>query len=189
MVDSDEDLMLRVGDDDMAAFAELFDRRRPALFAFVSSLVNNATTAEDLVQDTFWRVWEYRTSFDARGKFTTWLYVIAHRLVVNAVKRAERRTTDFSQLTDEEMDQVETRGSETLRTLSDEVVLRVVVQEALQQLPLDQRICVVMKEYEGHSYEEIAKVVGCSEGNARVLAHRARRALRALLQPLAEGGD
>src|SRR5947209_20109313 len=65
MAESDEKLMQRTGRGDLTAFGELFDRHQPALYAFLSRFLGNATLAEDVVQEVFLRVWRYRHSFDA----------------------------------------------------------------------------------------------------------------------------
>jgi RNA polymerase sigma-70 factor (ECF subfamily) len=187
---SDEQLMARVGRDDLAALGELFNRHRPPLFAFLLRVLGDRAAAEDLVQEVFWRLWERRTDFDPERRFSTWLYTMTRRLAWNELQCARRRTMRFSELSETEQQQFEAGPGECPL---EEMVLaadqRARVQEALQSLPPDQRLCLVLREYEGRSHREIGEILGCSEGNARVLAHRARQALRPLLESLLESEE
>jgi RNA polymerase sigma-70 factor (ECF subfamily) len=186
MADSDEELMRRAGRGDREALGRLFDRHQPALFAFLCRFLGDAATAEDVVQDVFWRVWERRTIFDGSRRFTTWLYVIARHTALNEVKKPYRRAAPLSELSEELQEHLQMPDDAPLGSdlAIRDLYLREKVREALQALPPDQRLCLILREYEGRSHAEIGEILGCSEGYARVLAHRARAALRVLLRPL-----
>lgn len=190
---SDEHLMARVGRDDTAALGELFDRYHAPLFAFLLRVVGERAAAEDLAQEVFWRLWEQRARFDPERAFTTWLYTIARRTALNELQRAGHRTARFSELSESEQQRFEAGEAGPDARSPEEQVLtadwRAQVQAALQTLPPEQRLCLVMREYEGRSHREIGEILGCSEGNARVLSHRARQALRPLLAALWEGEE
>jgi RNA polymerase sigma factor (sigma-70 family) len=190
---TDEQLMARVGRDDTAALGELFDRYRPPLFLFLLRLVGDRAAAEDLAQEVFWRLWERRTDYDPDRRFSTWFYVIARRLTWNELQCASHQTMRFSELSEAEQQRLEAGAADPGQLLPEEIVLaadhRSRVQAALQTLPADQRLCLVLREYEGRSHREIGEILGCSEGNARVLTHRARRALRPLLETLLESEE
>src|SRR5262245_39847169 len=98
MADSDEALMQRAGRGDLAAFGELFDRHQPGLFAFLCRFLGDAPTAEDVAQDVFWRVWQYRARFDPSRRFSPWLYAIARRVALDERDRSHRRATSWSDL-------------------------------------------------------------------------------------------
>jgi RNA polymerase sigma-70 factor (ECF subfamily) len=185
--------MARVGRDDTAALGELFDRHRPPLFLFLLRVVGERSAAEDLVQEVFWRLWERRGDYDPDRQFSTWFYVIARRLAWNEMKSASHRTMRFSELSETEQQRLESGEADPGQRPPEELVLaadhRSRVQAALQTLPRDQRLCLVLREYEGRSHREIGEILGCSEGNARVLTHRARRALRPLLETLLESEE
>jgi RNA polymerase sigma-70 factor (ECF subfamily) len=185
--------MARVGRDDTAALGELFDRYRPPHFLFLLRVVGDRAAAEDLVQEVFWRLWERRVDYDPDLQFSTWFYVIARRLAWNEMKCASHRTMRFSELSEAQQQRLEAREAESGQPPPEELVLaadhRSRVQAALQTLPRDQRLCLVLREYEGRSHREIGEILGCSEGNARVLTHRARRALRPLLETLLESEE
>jgi RNA polymerase sigma factor (sigma-70 family) len=188
---SDEQLMARVGRDETAALGELYDRHHPPLFAFLLRVMGERAAAEDLAQEVFWRLWEQRARYDPERAFATWLYTIARHMAVNELQRAGHKTARFSELSETEQQRFEAGDVEPDARPPEELVLaaawRGQVQDALQTLPPEQRLCLVMREYEGRSHREIGEILGCSEGNARVLSHRARQALRPLLASLWEG--
>jgi RNA polymerase sigma-70 factor (ECF subfamily) len=184
MAESDEKLMRRTSRGDLAAFGELFDRHQPALFAFLSRFLGNATRAEDVVQEVFYRVWRYRHSFDPTQRFAAWLYGIARHAALTEAHRSHRRELSLDQLPAEDRDTVamnEERAGFDDGFVHD-LALREQVRRALQELSPEQRACLILREYEQRSYQEIAAILECTPENARVLAFRARRALRALLE-------
>jgi RNA polymerase sigma-70 factor (ECF subfamily) len=184
MAESDEKLMQRTSRGDLAAFGELFDRHQPGVYAFVYRFLGNATRAEDVVQEIFWRLWRYRDSFDSTKRFTAWLYGIARHEALTEARRHHRRELSLDDLTAEQRaygaEDRDAAGFDD--ALVRELALRQQVLQALQALPPEQRFCLILREYEQRSYEEIAAALQCTAQNARVLAFRARRALRALLE-------
>lgn len=184
MAGSDTELMLRTGGGDLEALGELFERHHGAIHRFVRRFLGDAA-ADDVTQDVFWRVWQYRGTFDGNREFSTWIYTIARHAALDELRRRNRHAIPFSGLS-EPPDDGEQPAAMALG--SDQSVgrllLREQVQAALLQLAPEQRACVILREYEAKSYREIGEIMGCTEVNARVLTHRARRAMRDLLQPL-----
>jgi RNA polymerase sigma-70 factor, ECF subfamily len=181
MAESDEQLMQRASRGELAAFGELFDRHQPAVHAFLSRFLGNATWAEDVAQEVFWRVWRYRSSFDSRHRFAGWLYGIARHAALTEAGRPCRRELSLDQLPTDDRDAETASRAGFGEGLVEELVLREQVRRALQELPAEQRACLILREYEHRSYTEIAAALECTTENARVMAFRARRALRALL--------
>src|SRR6478736_7835675 len=89
--DPDIRLMLRVRDDDQAAFAELVERFQHRLVGVMHHLVGNADEAEDLAQEVFLRVYRNRKKYTPKAKFSTWLFTIANNLALNALRDRKRR--------------------------------------------------------------------------------------------------
>jgi RNA polymerase sigma-70 factor (ECF subfamily) len=190
VAESDEELMQRTGQGDLAAFGELFDRHQPAVSAFLSRFLGNATLAEDVVQEVFWRVWRYRGSFDPAQRFVAWIYGIARHTALTEARRSHRRELSLDHLS--AADRETAAGNESGRFgdgLVQELALREQVRQALQELPPEQRACLILREYEQRSYQEIAAILACTPENARVLAFRARRALRTLLKSYWQGEE
>src|SRR5437879_5180518 len=94
---SDEVLMGRARDGDREAFSALFDRYVAPLHAFLSRMTGDSALAEDLVQDSFWRVWAHRSSYRTGSRFATWLYSIARHAALNALKRSSWGEIRFSE--------------------------------------------------------------------------------------------
>jgi len=185
---SDAELMGRTCFGDLEALGTLFERHQPAIHAFLYRFLGDAAAAEDAVQEVFWRVWQHRSTYDGHRPFTAWLYVIARHAALDEIRRRKRHATPFSGLTE---GQEERLGSGELAIPGSEssvrrLTLRDQVRAALLKLPPEQRTCLLLREYEGKSHREVAEILGCSEANARVLTHRARQAVRRLLQPMLE---
>ncbi|OPZ88031.1 MAG: RNA polymerase sigma factor CarQ [bacterium ADurb.Bin429] len=166
--------MARVVAGDMTALGILFERYRQPLFRFLYRILRRTAWTEDLLQEAFLRVYDNRRRYTPGKSFSTWLYTMAYRLAIDALRREAH--------CDSRVD------VETLATVSppdfDQGEIARLVREAITALPEDQRVVVILREYEGFSYKEIAMVVGCTEEAARVRGHRARQALKHTLAPV-----
>lgn len=187
---ADEELMQRVARGELAAFGELFDRHQPPFYAFLCRLLGNPALADDAVQEVFLRIWRHRTGFEGRCSFRAWAYRIARNVALDEVRR-RRHGTPLSQLSEEDQAQVEARpdGAPGPEAACGREMLRAQVRAALQLLPEEQRLCLILKEYEECSYREIGEIMGCTEATARVTAYRARQALRRKLHPALKGEE
>src|SRR5439155_19657639 len=105
--------------------------------------------------------------------------------------RSHRRELSLDELSadDRELAVVSEEGTGVGNSFVKELALREQVRRALQELSPEQRACLILREYEQRSYQEIAAILECSPENARVLAFRARRALRALLETYFQGEE
>jgi RNA polymerase sigma-70 factor (ECF subfamily) len=171
---TDDDLMRRVQDGDAEAFAALFERHRVSVFGFLARLTGRRDAAEDLLQETFFRLWRGRDGYRAAGQFRAWLFTIARRL---AVDRARRERAVWEE------------GAEALASLpgpdrSDQPAaaqdLAARLEAALARLAPGQREVLLLARVEGLSLEEVARVTGATPGAVRVTLHRALRRLREL---------
>lgn len=171
----DDEAMRRVAEGDLAALAVLFDRHKGRLFAFLYYLIGEQATAEDLVGETFLRLYGARSRYRAGMGFTPWLFAIARNLARGELRRrgVARRAED--RLLREGRSDAEAWQGEQLET-------RERVRAALARLPEEQRAALVLKEYQGLSYGEIGQVLGCNEAAARARTYRARNALREQLR-------
>lgn len=189
---SDELLMRQATAGSVEAFGVLFDRYQPRLLAFLTRLLGDRSSAEDAVQEAFWRAWEYRETFNVTSRFSSWLYVIARNTALTERRREGRQPERVSSLREDDLYRFETApsppGSEPHRVVEGRTV-RECVREALMALPRDQRLCLVLREYEGLSHRETAEVMGCSEASVRVIAFRARKALARSLKGLLQSED
>ncbi|AWM37711.1 ECF RNA polymerase sigma factor SigW [Gemmata obscuriglobus] len=203
--DPDIRLMLRVRDDDGAAFAELVERFQHRLVAVMHHLVGSAEEAEDLAQEVFLRVYRTRKRYTPKAKFSTWLFTIANNLALNALRNRKRRPV--MPLEVQESGPLGTRPPGALVPTRDEPPnhnlqqqeLAGVIRDALEGLNERQRMAIVLNKFEDMNYADIADVMGLTTKAVKSLLSRARGKLREALQgyiymdgvvpPEAEAGD
>ena len=166
----------RVLGGDTEAFRGLMRRHASGVYALVYRLVGNAHDAEDVVQETFLRVYRELNRFDAARSFRTWLYTIAANCAKNALRtRSRRGLAGAFEGTDSPP------AAETARRAVMRGELRGRLDAALELLPARAAALVRLHYTEGFTTAEAAEVVGMNEGAARVALHRARRKLREFL--------
>lgn len=168
---TDEELFSGYGENgDMEAFGLLYDRYSRGIFRFLWGLVRETAAAEDLVQQTFLKAHEARASFDPHKSFRTWIFTIARRAAINWREREGHR--DHPEVPESVSDPSPT--PEALAIARQEAA---VVGQALSSLSGEDAEAILLFKYEGLSYEEIGKVVGCSGNAAKMRVHRALRRL------------
>lgn len=187
--------MLRVRDDDAAAFEELMLRYQDRVVALLAHMVGRSDLAEDLAQDVFLRVYRIRKRYLPGAKFSTWLFTIVHNVASNARRSLSRRkeinlASDGTAPQSLPMESAAVAASGQMPTrLLDKSELREVVQVALLQLNERQRTAVVLHKFEQLSYIEIGEIMGLSTSAIKSLLARARSNLRDVLQPYLENGQ
>ncbi len=175
---SDEALMLRVRDGDHDAFGELLNRYERQLFVFFLRQFGDEEAARDYVMDTFLRVYRAASRYEPKAKFSTYIYQIARNLAINESRKLQFRRT-------ESLDEIKEDGGVQIAgdALDPEAVLELrerqaLVQEALRQLPEDQRTILILVEYQDLTYERVSQIMGCSIGTIKSRMHRARQKIR-----------
>jgi RNA polymerase sigma-70 factor (ECF subfamily) len=181
---SDEELMGRVAGRDAQAFEILVRRHQQYILNLIHRSLGDRIQAEDVAQEVFLRVWRAAEGYTPKAKFTTWIYRIAVNLCLDAMKSAHSRQFFVSEDVVSEnpaenggllcgIDGV--RSPEELLLAKDESRR---IFAALQSLPANQRLAVVLKKFDGLSYDEIGKIMGCSKSAVESLLVRAKRTLR-----------
>jgi len=165
---SDEALMLALRDGELAAFDALFRRHYESVRALCSRVTAAPSTGEDLAQETFLRVLRHRATFRGDARFTTWLYRIAHNLCLEQLSRQARDRRLAERWSVEAGLTSQADRSDRLEDL----------EAALATLTAEQREIIALCRYHDLPFAEIAEILGCSAGAARVRAHRAIAALR-----------
>jgi RNA polymerase sigma factor (sigma-70 family) len=182
---SDEELMAQLQAGDEAALAPLMQRWEVPLKRFIFRLVGNAAEAEDLAQEVFVRIYTKRSSYRLGAKFSTWCFSIAANLAKNRLRWWKRRPVLSL---DAWMDSGGDAADQTATgaQASDKAVRReriATVQAAVAALPLDLRTALILFEYEQQSMGEIAAALGCTAKAVENRLYRARKMLRAQLEP------
>jgi len=193
--DPDVRLMLRVRDDDAAAFEELVARYQSRLITVLEQLVRKREQAEDLAQEVFLRVFRARKSYQPGAKFSTWLFTIANNVASNAKRSlARRREVNVSHRAQgdtptDPLDQMALAASGQMPTRQlDRAERAEMVRAAIGALNERQRMALLLSKFEEMSYAEIAQAMDLSPQAVKSLLSRARCNLREVLEPyIAEG--
>ena len=170
--DPDVALMLAFRDGDDTAFDQLFHRWAGPLLRYIERMVGDSGTAEELVQEAFFRVHKARERYEPKARFSTWLYRIATNLALNELKRPRRRHYH-----EEEENSVLVSEGPSTEAQIDSQKMGGVVEEILQKLPERQRVALWLSAAEGHSYAEVAQILETTEKSVKALVHRGRTAL------------
>ena len=191
--DPDAVLMLRVKRGDRAAFAELVGKYRQPLFNFIFRTLRDETETEDVAQNTFLQVYKSRARYQRTAKFSTWLFTIARNLCLNEIRRRSRHPAESLEEAHAEHDDQPQRQYEdkkvflpTENVLHGELARK--IEEALDELPENQRTAILLCRQDEVSYEEIAKILDCSLSATKSLIHRGREALKEKLKPYLQTG-
>jgi RNA polymerase sigma-70 factor (ECF subfamily) len=178
-------------DGEKRAFGELVERYQGRLINFVYRSTGDRERAEDLVQETFIRVYRHLHRFDQSKKFSTWVYTIASNLAKNELRNRSRnplvhfqtikRNCDADQRPLEWEDNTY-RPNDLFRKRH----LRQMVEAAVAELPEHHRTVFMLREMEGKTYEEISEITGVNLGTVKSRLNRARNNFAQIIAPLLE---
>ncbi|PYT12359.1 MAG: RNA polymerase sigma factor [Acidobacteria bacterium] len=167
--------MAQVGAGEVSKLAVLFERHHRPLFRYFVSMNRNRELAEDLVQDVFFRMLRYRSSYDPRQSFTAWMYQIARNANVDQAQKRRGEVVGIEEFNERRPEPVSTApGPEEAAARGQDLGL---LKRALERLPADKREILVLSRFQDMKYEDIAAVLGCEVGAVKVRVYRAIRAL------------
>lgn len=183
----DEDLMLQFQVGTLEAFDILVNRYQDPLTNYIYRFLGDMKECEDLLQETFLRVYRNRHSYRRIAKFSTWLYTIAGNLARSEYRKRKRRRMYSIQSVnrDDEAYEVEipdetfSPDKHTESTIQDHYI-----QEALKQIPEEFREVVVLRDVQQLAYEEIALITGLPMGTVKSRINRGRTKLQLLLKDI-----
>ncbi|MCG3158043.1 MAG: ECF RNA polymerase sigma factor SigW [bacterium] len=182
---TDEDLIERFQQGELAAYEEIVRRYKDQLLNFVFRFLNNHEEAEDVVQETFLRVYRNRFAYTRIAKFSTWIYTIAGNLARTELRRRKRRR--FFSLSDmgledrdyEISDEVFNPETQANSTLGEELI-----QREISKLSPKFREVIILRDVQELSYEEISKIIRVPIGTVKSRVNRARLRLQNRLKKL-----
>lgn len=183
---ADEEVMLKYQSGEAKAMDELLKRYKNPVYRFVLRLSADVVEAQDVTQEVFLKVHENRLTYKVIGKFSTWIFSIAHNLFVSRLRRKKwaaiwpRQPDDPDELVEFES-QDPSPQENTINTELDEVM-----KKCVQSLPFLQKEALILREYENLDYQEIARILKKSLGTVKTLIHRARMNLKIKLLPYIE---
>lgn len=173
-------LMLRVRGGDEGAFRELVEATEDRVFGTIVRMLGGYEGAEDLAQRVYVRIWQARERYVATAKFSTWMFSITRRLVLNERRGRSRRGAVFYEPAPEENVR-EAVAADSPSAEASAAELAEVIEQALAELPDEQRMAMVLRRYEEMPYEEIAAVMETTVPAVKSLLFRAREALKVKL--------
>lgn len=178
---SDKELMelIQAGDD--KAFEMLVGRFQDRLLNFVGRIVTDRDTAEELVQETFLRIFNQKKSYTPEYAVSTWIYTIALNLARSELRKRKLRRFLSLDFIKEEAD-VELPAKIDLQSVS----LAPIIQKAIEKLPVDYKTAFVLCDIQRLPYQQIAEVMGVPVGTVKSRINRARSMLRDKLKPYKE---
>jgi len=189
----DAELILRSKKGELDAFGELVERHQSLVINFCYRMLGNREDAEDIAQETFLRAFAAIRSFQPRAKFSTWLLTITRNLTLNLLRNRRRRGRSVSSTCWFEEERQTVTLLPTEEPGPDKVLLQKEragwVHRALQELSDTHRDIVILRDFEGMSYDEISKIMRCRRGTVKSRLFRAREQLREKLLECETAGD
>ena len=185
----DSGLVAAFLDGEKRAFGLLVDRYQARLLNFVYRTTGDRERAEDLVQETFIRVYRHLHRFDQSKKFSTWIYTIASNLAKNELRNRSRNPLILFQAIRKNWDADQKPLEWEDNTFRPDDLfrkrhLRQMVESAVEELPEHHRVVFVLRELEGKTYEEIAEITSCNLGTVKSRLNRARNNFAQIIAPL-----
>ncbi len=183
----DEELVSMAKSGDRGAFEMLYERYKNRVYGFSLRMLRVRADAEEVVAETFLSVFENINRFDESMSFPSWLFTIARNKCLDTIRKRKKFVL-FSMFSsnkegkgiEEKIAGENKRADENI----DEAEIAEMVRAALAILPFEQRTAIVLREYEGMSYKEIADAMDCSINKVKILLFRAREALSKHLGPV-----
>ena len=185
---SEDELLVRAAQrGDMAAYEQLVARHRDKIYARAYSMMRNEEDAIDLSQEAWVKGWQRLVQFQGDSSFATWMTRIVINLCLDQLRKQKRHRADSIEEMDEESGGVERQmpvitvnPTERLERAE----LRQRIDKALSQLSVTHRTALILCEFEGLEYKEIAKAMNCSIGTVMSRLFYARRKMATLLADL-----
>src|SRR5213592_888133 len=172
-----------------AAFRELVRRYERPLFSLLYRMVHDRALAEDLAQETFIKVLNGIGSYNPQFKFSSWIFKIANNAAIDQLRKRDPETLSLDgspgATSPEEMRATALQLGDRGETPLQEVEARELgsaIERAIARLRPEYRACILLRHVEGHSYEEIARILDLPLGTVKTYIHRARNELRVYLE-------
>lgn len=180
----DAALLARIAGGDEQALAALYDRHGARAFSLALRILGDPETAEEVVLDVFWSIWQHGGAFmPERSRFTTWLYAMVRNRAIDQLRRRRARPSRVHEV---EPESIEAAAADpAVEALAEAEELARAVREAMAALPEAQRRVLELAYFRGWSHREIAEYLGEPLGTVKSRLHLA---LRKLHDWLAERG-
>ena len=180
---TDEDLVARSRGGDLDSFNQLILRWERPIYALAYRVIGREEDARDVCQETFLRAFRALPGFKGQAKFSSWIYRIALNLCRDWIRRQRRSpTVQLAEGVDPGEVAAERGPVESIEDLVSRRELSAVVEEAMALLPEEQRTAIVLKEYHGMTFQEIADLQGCPLSTVKTRLYQGLSVLRRHLE-------
>ena len=180
---SDEDLIFLFQDGEILAFNEIVRRYKDPLMNFVYRFLGDTIESEDVVQETFLRVFRNKKAYKRIAKFSTWIYTIAGNLAKTELRKRKKRSVySLSEIGYEDKDYEIVDDSQSPEKKTNTRMYDDIIQREIQQLSPKFREVIVLRDIQELSYEEISKIINVPLGTVKSRVNRARLRLQEKLK-------
>ena len=175
------DIILKAKKGDLGAFDRLVRQYQSYVFSLAVRFLCDDDEAQDIVQESFVRVWKHFDRYDPAQKFTTWLYRIATNLCLDRLRAAKRKNLIFS--SDKLESEIQTvPDKRDLEQIHSNKELVAIIKKLSGQLPEKQQLVFTLRDLQDLSVEEVVEITGLSRESVKTNLHYARRRIRRVLE-------
>ena len=179
---TDEELIAKFQDGDVGAFTQIVNRYKDRLFNFIYRFVYDVDKAEDILQDTFLKLYTHKNSYREIAKFSTWLYTIAGNLAKTELRKIKRRKTySVSDISRDGQEFIIKSPDTDTELDANSINIEKSIQKALNQLPQDFKTIIILRDIQELSYDDISRIVDVPIGTVKSRINRGRLKLQKLL--------
>ena len=180
---SDEQLIAEFQSGDELAYIELVNRYRNRLLNFVFQILGDSDISEDIIQDTFLRLYEKKHYYKKIAKFSTWIYTIARNLANTELRKKSRRKIVYlSQMSNQKKDYDLTADDPCLNKEIENKFFLKKIYAAIENLPENYKTVIILRDIQELSYDEISNIISVPLGTVKSRINRARLKLQADLE-------
>ena len=182
---SDEELIKRFQNNDLGAYDIIIMRYKDQLLNFAYRFLGNVEESEDIVQETFLRLWRNRHAYRQIAKFSTWIYTIAGNLAKTELRKRKRRKV--VSISDMGFDDKEYEIEDEMANTDQEVnsaLTEKIIQKAINELPPRFKEVIILRDIQELSYEDIGSILQIPLGTVKSRVNRARLKLQVKLKDL-----
>ena len=176
---TEAEIVVRVLKGEKQAFAMLVDEYKNPIYNLAYRMTNNLHDAEDLAQETFIRAYQNLARYDRNKKFFTWLYTIGINLIRNHLKKNSNPIDPLTEINISSASRTQENSAAEGKLLTEEKMLQ--LEKSLLKLPVDLREAIVLKYYQGLTFEEVSAVTGDSLSAVKMRIYRGLNQLKQLM--------
>lgn len=173
----EKELLSRIQEGDVKAFEQIYNVYSPRLYANILKLVKSVTITEELLQDTFQRIWEHRHTIDTNKSFKSYIFTIAKNLACDYFNKASRQ-----RILERYLQAKEEKSSVVTMQQLEEKESGLLLEKAVRQLPPQRKLVYTLCKIEGRSYEDVSIMLGISVSTISDHIVKATKSIKAYYQ-------